>query len=56
MGGGGRQKRFSQYEPSDDESVLEFQNLENQVLSSKVLKSPPAQDIQPNVNGPAEGG
>lgn len=36
---GGRKKRFSAYEgASDDESVLEFQNIENQVLRDKGSK------------------
>ena len=48
-GGGGttnRIKKGSTYEPSDDESILEFQTIENQLLSSKGSKIT-QQDIQP---------
>ncbi|CDW88748.1 UNKNOWN [Stylonychia lemnae] len=34
-----RQKKFSAYEASDDESVLEFQNIENQLLRDKGTKA-----------------
>ena len=53
MNGGGRRKRVSAYEPaSDDESVLEFQNIESQLLKDKGSKmhspQPQLQDIQPS--------
>jgi len=51
MSVGGRKKRVSQYEgASDDESVLEFQNLESQLFKDKGARAQiDAQDVQPSV-------